>query len=338
MSTLQLLWFLIIGVLFTGFFFLEGFDFGVGMAMKTLARNKRERDQVINTIGPIWETNQVWLITAGGAMFASFPEWYASLFSGFYNILLLVLVGLIIRGVSFKFRSSSDNARERNLWEWTLCIGSFLTAFFLGMMFVDLVRGMPLDATKNVMNPTFTDYVNIYSIVGGVAVTLISYLHGLNYLRLKTDGKIRERANAQAKKLYPVLFVGLVAFAVLSFLETDFFKERMVSSLIILVAIVLFAVMAAYGTYKDKEGFSFISTGLIFVGLVAFLFNGLFPRVMIAQDSAFHLLIENASSTPYTLKVMTIVTVCLLPIVLIYVGWTYKQFNKRVSIDVLDNY
>ncbi|MDI8033651.1 cytochrome d ubiquinol oxidase subunit II, partial [Salmonella enterica subsp. enterica serovar Montevideo] len=145
-------------------------------------------------------------------------------------------------------------------------------------------------------------------IVGGVAVTLISYLHGLNYLRLKTDGKIRERANAQAKKLYPVLFVGLVAFAVLSFLETDFFKERMVSSLIILVAIVLFAVMAAYGTYKDKEGFSFISTGLIFVGLVAFLFNGLFPRVMIAQDSAFHLLIENASSTPYTLKVTIVIT------------------------------
>lgn len=338
MSVLQLLWFLIIGVLFTGFFFLEGFDFGVGMAMKTLARNKRERDQVINTIGPIWETNQVWLITAGGAMFASFPEWYASLFSGFYNILLLVLIGLIIRGVSFKFRSSAENARERNLWEWTLCIGSFLTAFFLGMMFVSLVRGMPLDETKNVIGATFTDYVNIYSIVGGVAVTLISYLHGLNYLRLKTDGKIRERANAQAKKLYPVLFVGLVAFAVLSFIETDFFKERMVSSLIILVAIVLFAVIAAYGTYKDKEGLSFISTGLIFVGLVAFLFNGLFPRVMIAQDSAFHLLIENASSTPYTLKVMTIVTVCLLPIVLFYIGWTYKQFQKRVSIDVLDNY
>lgn len=338
MTTLQFLWFIIIGVLFTGFFFLEGFDFGVGMAMKTLARNKRERDQVIDTIGPIWESNQVWLITAGGAMFASFPEWYASLFSGFYNILLLVLVGLIIRGVSFKFRASADNARERNVWEWTLCIGSFLTAFFLGMMFVDLVRGMPLDASKNVMNPTFTDYVNIYSIVGGVAVTLISYLHGLNYLRLKTDGKIRKRANEQAKKLYPVLFVGLVAFAILSFIETDFFKERMISSLIILVAIVLFAVMAAYGTYKDKEGLSFISTGLIFVGLVVFLFNGLFPRVMIAQDSKFHLLIENASSTPYTLKVMTIVTVCLLPIVLIYIVWAYKQFTKRVSVDVLDSY
>ncbi|HCM88616.1 MULTISPECIES: cytochrome d ubiquinol oxidase subunit II [Vagococcus] len=338
MSNLQLLWFFLIGVLFTGFFFLEGFDLGVGMSVKTLAKNKRERDQIIQTIGPVWESNLVWLITAGGAMFASFPEWYASLFSGFYIFLLLVLVGLIIRGVSFKFRSSSESARERNIWEWTLCIGSFLTTFFLGMMFVDLVRGMPLDETKNVMNAGFTDYVNLFSIVGGVAVTLISYLHGLNYLRLKTEGKVRERANAQAKKLYPVLFVGLVAFAVLSFIDTDFFKERMISSLIILVLIVVFAAMAAYGTYKDKEGFSFISTGLVFVGVVVFLFNGLFPRVMVATDSKFHLLIENASSTPYTLKVMTIVTACLLPIVLIYVLWMYKQFTKRVSVDVLDNY
>ncbi|MEG2253822.1 MAG: cytochrome d ubiquinol oxidase subunit II, partial [Vagococcus sp.] len=188
MSNLQLLWFFLSAVLFTGFFFLEGFDFGVGMAVKTLAKNKRERDQIIRTIEPVWETNQVWLITAGGAMFASFPEWYASLFSGFYIFLLLVLVGLIIRGVSFKFRSSAENAKERNIWEWTLCVGSFLATFFLGMMFIDLVRGMPLDETKNVMNATFGDYVNLYAIVGGVAVTLISYIHGLNYLRLKTDG------------------------------------------------------------------------------------------------------------------------------------------------------
>ncbi len=338
MSNLQLLWFFLSAVLFTGFFFLEGFDFGVGMAVKTLAKNKRERDQIIRTIEPVWETNQVWLITAGGAMFASFPEWYASLFSGFYIFLLLVLVGLIIRGVSFKFRSSAENAKERNIWEWTLCVGSFLATFFLGMMFIDLVRGMPLDETKNVMNATFGDYVNLYAIVGGVAVTLISYIHGLNYLRLKTDGKIRVRANEQLKKLYPVLFVGLVAFAVLSFLQTDFFTERMVSSLIILVLIVAFAAVAAYGTYKDKEGLSFISTGLVFAGVVAFLFNGLFPRVMVAQDAKYHLLIENASSTPYTLKVMTIVTLILLPIVLLYTAWSYKKFAKRVPIDVLDKY
>lgn len=175
MSNLQFLWFILIGVLFSGFFFLEGFDFGVGMATKLVARNKRERDQVIETIGPVWESNLVWLITAGGAMFASFPEWYASLFSGFYLILLFILVGLIIRGVSFKFRSSSENAKERNTWEWALFLGSVIVPFLFGMMFVDLVIGLPLDATKNVMNATFTDYINLFSIVGGVAVTLVSF-------------------------------------------------------------------------------------------------------------------------------------------------------------------
>lgn len=334
MSNLQFLWFILIGVLFSGFFFLEGFDFGVGMATKLVARNKRERDQVIETIGPVWESNLVWLITAGGAMFASFPEWYASLFSGFYLILLFILVGLIIRGVSFKFRSVSENARERNTWEWALFLGSVMVPFLFGMMFVDLVMGLPMDASKNVMNASFTDYVNLFSIVGGVAVTLVSFLHGLNYLRLKTEGKVRERSLAIAKKLYPVLFAGLVVFAILAYLKTDFFTERFASSLVLLVLIVVFAALAAYGTYKDKEGLSFISTGLVFIGIVAFLFNGLFPRVMIAQDSQFSLLIENASSTPYTLKVMTIITVVLLPIVLLYVAWAYKQFAKRVKSDI----
>lgn len=333
MSSLQLLWFVLIGILFSGFFFLDGFDFGVGMSVKTLARNKRERDQVMETIGPVWETNQVWLITAGGAMFASFPDWYATLFSGFYLMLLFILVGLIIRGVSFKFRASSESAKERNIWEWTLCIGSFMATFLFGMMFTDLVRGLPIDASKNVMNASFTDYVNLYSIIGGIAVTVISYLHGLNYLRLKTEGPVRERALAQSKKLYPVLFVGLVAFAILTFTETDFFTERFTSSLILLILIVLFAVVGAYGTYKNKEGLSFISTGLIFIGLVAFLFNGLFPRVMISNNPAYSMLIENSSSTPYTLKIMTILTAILLPIVLLYSGWSYKKFAKRVKID-----
>ena len=212
-------------------------------------------------------------------------------------------------------------------------LGSVIVPFLFGMMFVDLVMGLPMDASKNVMNASFTDYVNLFSIVGGVAVTLVSFLHGLNYLRLKTEGAVRERSLAIAKKLYPVLFVGLVVFAILAYLKTDFFTERFTSSLILLVLIVVFAALAAYGTYKDKEGLSFISTGLVFIGIVAFLFNGLFPRVMIAQDSQFSLLIENASSTPYTLKVMTIVTVVLLPIVLLYIAWAYKQFAKRVKID-----
>lgn len=332
MSTLELLWFIIIGVLFSGFFFLEGFDFGVGMAVKLIARNKRERDQVIESIGPVWDGNEVWLITAGGAMFASFPHWYATLFSGFYIMLLMVLVGLILRGVSFEFRAHAKNARERNIWEWTMFVGSILPPFFFGMIFIDVIQGMPIAENKNILTAGFGDYVNLFSIVGGVAVTLICFLHGLNYLRLKTAGNVRERSQALAKKLYPVLFAGLVVFAILAFIKTDFFELRFVSSLIILILIVAFAGLSAYGAYKDKELLSFLATGLVLVGIVVFIFNGLFPRVMIANDASMSILIEQAANSPYTLKTMTIVTVCILPFVLAYQGWSYYVFSKRIHV------
>ena len=179
MTGLQLLWFTLIGLLFSGFFFLEGFDFGVGMSVQTLAHNEEEKDQIVKTIGPVWDGNEVWLLTAGGAMFASFPYWYASLFSGFYLILLLILVGLIIRGVSFEFRANFPK-EHKNIWNWTLTIGSTIVPFFFGLMFVSMIQGMPLGEDGN-MTATFTDYVNPFSIVGGIALTLLCYLHGLNY-------------------------------------------------------------------------------------------------------------------------------------------------------------
>ncbi|AQP53699.1 cytochrome d ubiquinol oxidase subunit II [Vagococcus penaei] len=333
MTTLELIWFILIGVLFSGFFFLEGFDFGVGMAVKLLARNKRERDQVIETIGPVWDGNEVWLITAGGAMFASFPEWYATLFSGFYIILLLILVGLILRGVSFEFRAHSHSARERNIWEWTMFIGSIMPPFLFGMMFIDVIQGMPIAADKNIMEAGFGDYVNLFSIVGGVAVTLICFLHGLNYIRLKTAGKIRERAHDYTRKLYPVLFVGLVVFAVLAYLKTDFFTEKPVTSFGLLAVIVILAIISAYGSHVNKELMSFLATGLMLVGIVVFIFNGLFPRVMIANDPSLHMLIENSANSAYTLKTMTIVTVCILPFVLAYQSWSYYVFSKRIHIN-----
>lgn len=333
MTTLELIWFILIGVLFSGFFFLEGFDFGVGMAVKLLARNKRERDQVIETIGPVWDGNEVWLITAGGAMFASFPEWYATLFSGFYIILLLILVGLILRGVSFEFRAHSHSARERNIWEWTMFIGSIMPPFLFGMMFIDVIQGMPIAADKNIMEAGFGDYVNLFSIVGGVAVTLICFLHGLNYIRLKTAGKIRERAHDYTRKLYPVLFVGLVVFAVLAYLKTDFFTEKPVTSFGLLAVIVILAIISAYGSHVNKELMSFLATGLMLVGIVVFIFNGLFPRVMIANDPSLHMLIENSANSAYTLKTMTIVTLCILPFVLAYQSWSYYVFSKRIHIN-----
>lgn len=331
MSFLQVLWFILIGVLFAGFFFLDGFDFGVGMATRSLAHNEEERTQIIETIGPVWDGNEVWLITAGGAMFASFPYWYATLFSGYYLILLMILFGLIIRGVSFEFRVASAPEKQP-LWSWALALGSLIVPFFLGVMFVSMIQGMPIDAKGN-MSAGFFDYFNLMSIVGGVAVVLLSYLHGLNYIALKTLGDIRERARNYAEFLYWILYVGLIVFAILLFFKTDFFQVRPIGTLVTVVLIVLFSVLGHVATFKGNEMVAFISSGLTFVSLVAMIFVGMFPRVMISSISdKFDLLINSASSTSYTLTVMTIATVCLLPFVLAYTIWAYWIFRKRIAL------
>ncbi len=333
MSGLQLMWFVLIGVLFSGFFFLEGFDFGVGMSVQTLAHNEKEKDQIINTIGPVWDGNEVWLLTAGGAMFASFPYWYASLFSGYYLILFIILFGLIIRGVSFEFRHKVPE-KNKNFWNWTLSIGSFIVPFFFGLLFISLVQGMPIDADGN-MTATFTDYVNVFSVVGGVALTLLCYLHGLNYISLKTEGQVREHARNYAKLLYYVLYVGLVLFAVLMYFQTDFFAKNAVLTTVLVVAIVLLTIFANVSVFKEKELAAFLASGLTLVVLVVLLFTGLFPRVMISSlGSQFDILIKDASSTPYTLKVMTYISFTLLPFVLAYTAWAYYVFRRRVILDV----
>lgn len=330
MSALQLLWFVLIGVLFSGFFFLEGFDFGVGMSVQTLAHNEKEKDQIVATIGPVWDGNEVWLLTAGGAMFASFPYWYASLFSGFYLILFIILVGLIIRGVSFEFRHRMP-AEKKNIWNWTLTIGSFLVPFFFGILFIALVHGMPIDAHGDV-SAGFTDYISLFSVVGGVALTLLCYLHGLNYLALKTTGPVRERARNYAKLLYWVLYAGLFVFALLLYFQTDFFDRHFAVTLGLLVLIVALTVAANAGVIKKKEMVAFLASGLTLVALVVLLFSGLFPRVMISSTNPdFSLSIANASSSPYTLKTMSIIAVTILPFVLAYTGWTYYIFRKRIS-------
>ncbi|OJG59945.1 cytochrome C oxidase assembly protein [Enterococcus italicus DSM 15952] len=327
------MWFVLIGVLFSGFFFLEGFDFGVGMSVQTLAHNEKEKDQIINTIGPVWDGNEVWLLTAGGAMFASFPYWYASLFSGYYLILFIILFGLIIRGVSFEFRHKVPE-KNKNFWNWTLSIGSFIVPFFFGLLFISLVQGMPIDADGN-MTATFTDYVNVFSVVGGVALTLLCYLHGLNYISLKTEGLVREHARNYAKLLYYVLYVGLVLFAVLMYFQTDFFAKNAVLTTVLVVAIVLLTIFANVSVFKEKELAAFLASGLTLVVLVVLLFTGLFPRVMISSlGSQFDILIKDASSTPYTLKLMTYISFTLLPFVLAYTAWAYYVFRRRVTLDV----
>lgn len=334
MSFLQILWFVLIGILFAGFFFLDGFDFGVGMATRSLAHNEEERTQIIGTIGPVWDGNEVWLITAGGAMFASFPYWYATLFSGYYLILLVILVGLIIRGVSFEFRAA-DDPKKQHLWSTTLALGSLLVPFFLGVMFVSMIQGMPIDAQGN-MHASFFDYFNWLSLVGGVALVLLTYLHGLNYIALKTVGAIRERARNYAEFLYWILYAGLVVFALLLFFNTDFFAVHPLGTSVTVLAIVFFAILGHVATFKGNEMLAFISSGLTMVALVAMIFIGMFPRVMISSiSSKFDLLIQNSSSTSYTLTVMTIATVCLLPFILAYTIWAYWIFRKRIALPVI---
>ncbi|XHV28120.1 cytochrome d ubiquinol oxidase subunit II [Streptococcus dysgalactiae subsp. equisimilis] len=334
MTALQFFWFFLIGLLFAGFFFLEGFDFGVGMAVQTLAHNEHEKDQIVETIGTVWDGNEVWLLTAGGAMFASFPYWYASLFSGYYLVLLTILCGLIIRGVSFEFRHKVP-AEQKNIWNWTLTIGSALVPFFFGVMFISLIQGVPLDAKGNMM-AHFGDYINLFSLVGGVAVLLLSYLHGLNYISLKTTGPVRDRARNYAAFLYWVLYLGLLVFALLLFLKTDFFSQHALGTLVLLVVIVALSLFAHASVFKQHEMSAFIASGLTFVALVALLFQGLFPRVMISSiSSKYDLLIQNASSSPYTLKIMSIVAISLVPFVLAYTVWAYYIFRKRISLPVI---
>lgn len=330
MSGLQLFWFILIAVLFGGFFFLEGFDFGVGMSVLTLARNKREVNQAIATIGPFWDMNEVWLLTAGGAMFASFPYWYASLFSGYYNILLLILACLILRGGTFEFRHRSESEKVERGWEIILGVTSFFIPFLFGLMFTSMIQGVPMDARGDIY-ASFTTYVNPLSLVGGVAVALMSFLHGLNYIALKTEGNMRKRANDLANKLYFVLYAGEVVFALLIAMKTDFIEKHAALTIGLLVVIVLLTVFAHVSVAKKHEMSAFLSSGLTFLALVALLFQGLFPRVMIAENPAYSILIKDASSTHYTLTTMSYITIAILPFVLAYMAWTYYIFRKRIS-------
>lgn len=331
MTMLQILWFFLIGLLFAAFFFLDGFDYGVGMAVKTLAHNEAERTQLIRTIGPVWDGNEVWLITAGGAMFASFPYWYATLFSGYYLILLVILVGLIIRGVSFEFRAQSPMAKKP-LWDNALALGSLIVPFFFGVMFISMIKGMPIDAQGNIQ-AGFLDYFNWFSIVGGVALTLLTYLHGLNYITLKTTGAIQARAQNYSQAFYWVLYLGEVVFALLLLFQTDFIKVHPLATLLGLALIVAFSVLAHANTFKNRNGWAFVFSGLTLVSLVALLFSGLFPRLMISSiSSQYDLMIRSASSSNYTLIVMTIATLVLVPCILVYTAFAYWIFRKRIEM------
>jgi cytochrome bd ubiquinol oxidase subunit II len=324
---LTTVWFLLIAVLFTGYFVLEGFDFGVGMLLPVLGRDDRERRVLINTIGPVWDGNEVWLITAGGAMFAAFPEWYATLFSGFYLPLLLILLALVVRGVAFEYRAKQPAAAWKRRWDSAIVIGSVVPAVLWGVAFANILRGVPLTAEHEYAGG-LADLLTPYALLGGLTTTALFLTHGAVFIALKTTGEVRDRANRLAGR------TGLAAAALAAGFLAWTLTLRSTPAAIALAAAAALALVAALAANRvRREGWAFAGTATAIGLAVATLFAALFPTVLPSTlDAAGTLTVDNASSTPYTLKIMTWVAVVFTPIVLAYQGWTYWVFRKRIGV------
>ncbi|OGO64385.1 MAG: cytochrome d ubiquinol oxidase subunit II [Chloroflexi bacterium RBG_19FT_COMBO_50_10] len=331
--TLNSLWFIFIGILYAGFFVLEGFDFGVGILLPFLGKNDLQRRTIINTIGPHWDGNEVWLITAGGATFAAFPEWYATLFSGFYLPLFLILIGLIVRGVAFEFRSKDDHPLWRSFWDWCLCLGSIIPTILFPVAFSNLVRGIPIDANMQYVGGFFY-LLNPFALLASFAVTLLIIMHGASFLSLKTTGEIEQKARALVRWLWLLVVLVLLIFLITSVIVTDVRERLSVFSIGFPVVALVAILSAGYFLRKGQFGRFFVMTCITVAFFVFTIFGMLYPRVMVSSlNPEWSLTIQNAASSPYTLKLMTTVTLIFLPIVLIYQAWTYWIFRKRLAGD-----
>ncbi|WFB08421.1 cytochrome d ubiquinol oxidase subunit II [Streptomyces sp. LX-29] len=320
------IWFGLIAVLWIGYFFLEGFDFGIGVLTKTLARGRTERRVLINTIGPVWDGNEVWLLTAAGATFAAFPDWYATLFSGFYLPLLAILVCLIVRGVAFEYRHKRTDERWQTNWEHAIFWCSLVPAFLWGVAFANMVRGVPIGPDKNYAGDLL-DLVNPYALLGGATTLALFTFHGAVFAALKTVGDIRVRARRQAGVLGPVAAVLAVAF--LAWTQADGGNGR---SAVALGVAVLALAGALVMNRAGREGWAFALSGVTIAAAVGMLFLALFPDVMPSSlDPAWSLTASNAASSPYTLKIMTWVALIMTPLVMAYQAWTYWVFRKRIG-------
>ncbi|MER5773233.1 cytochrome d ubiquinol oxidase subunit II [Streptomyces sp. NPDC002039] len=323
---LQDVWFVLIAVLWIGYFFLEGFDFGIGVLTKLLARDRTEKRVLINTIGPVWDGNEVWLLTAGGATFAAFPEWYATLFSGFYLPLLIILVCLIVRGVAFEYRHKRPEDKWQTNWEHAIFWTSLIPAFLWGVAFANIVRGVKIDEHKEYVG-TFLDLLNGYSILGGLVTLTLFTFHGAVFASLKTVGDIRDRSRSLATRLG--VLTAVLALVFLTWTQVS----RGDGKSLIAMAVAVVALLAALGfNLAGREGWSFALSGVTIASAVAMLFLTLFPNVMPSSlNDAWSLTVDNASSTPYTLKIMTWLAVVATPVVVLYQGWTYWVFRKRIG-------
>lgn len=331
---LQFLWFLIVGVFLIGYFVLDGFDFGVGIALPFVSKDDTDRRVVVNTIGPVWDLNETWLIVAGASLFAAFPEWYASLFSGFYLALLLILVALILRGVSFEYRHQGKHPKWTKWFDSFIFIGSALPALLWGVAFANLIQGVPLEGSQKtgwIYTGNFFDLLNPYALLAGATTLMLFFTYGLVYLALKADGEVRERSRALSLKtglVTLVLAAAFIAWTVLTHLEVPQLWLILALALVTALSLVVSMMMTRAG----RDGWAFVSNLITVVGAVGFIYFTLFPNLIVnSLDPANSVTYMNASSSETTLTLMTWVAVFMVPIVLAYQAWTFWVFRKRVS-------
>jgi cytochrome d ubiquinol oxidase subunit II len=325
--TLADFWFIVLAVLWTGFFLLEGFDFGVGMLHGVVGRDEGGRDQAIRTIGPVWDGNEVWLIVAVAVTFAAFPDWYATMLSGFYPIFVVVLLALILRGVSFEFRAHAPGERSRRFWGGALTVGSFVTPLGLGIVVGSLLGGVPLDAQHEFVGGV-GDLFGPYAVTAGVTLTLICLLHGAAFLALRTHGDVRQRAQRIGRILGPITVVVVIGYVVATRIDSG----RGVLWSAVEFGAVIAVITAAVLIHADRDGAAFAATCATTAAVVVALFAELYPRVMVSSlGAANDLTVAEAASSPYALWVMTATLALLLPVVLIYQAWTYYVFRARVG-------
>jgi len=324
---LHTIWFVIVSIFWTGFFVLEGFDFGVGMLHTIVGRTDEERKHALSTIGPWWDGNEVWLIVAGAGMFAAFPGWYATMFSALYLALLLVLIALMARGVSFEFKDKSEDPRWRTTWRWAMTLGCVLIPLLLGVGLGDLLTGLPIDSSHN-FTGNFFDLLTPYGLFTGVTLLALCLLHGATFLKLRTTDHVRERARAVARPLGWVAIVCVVGWVIWTRSVAGGPDVPQPCEILAVLAVV-FAVRLAI---TDHDGFAFASSAVAIAALVGSIFIDLYPNVMISStNTAYNLTVNNSASGHYALTVMTVVAVIFFPLVLIYQGWSFHVFRARLK-------
>ncbi|MFH1985265.1 MAG: cytochrome d ubiquinol oxidase subunit II [Pseudomonadota bacterium] len=334
---LQLIWFILWGLLWAIYFATDGFDLGIGSLYLFLGKSDTDRRVMLNAMGPLWNGNEVWLLTAGGVTFAAFPTVYAVMFSSLYSALMLLLFALIVRGVAFEFRGKVESPGWRKIWDICICVGSFLPALLLGVAFANIFRGLPIDA-DGIYHGNLLTLLNPYGLLGGVLFVLLFLIHGAIWLAIKSQGELHDRALATANKLWPVLLLVAVIFLAASFFATRLYDNYLAHPALFIVILATVAGLLGVKLFLQKQAMfkAWFASALTIIGATFYGVLGLYPNMFPSTlDPMFSLTAHNASSSPLTLKVMLVVALIFVPIVLAYQAWAYKTFSGKITDEEL---